>query len=295
MAARLCLLLALLVPLAAQARALEVALTVDTVPGEPHHLAAIQSAFQARGLPSVTGFVTGAHLTSNPAAMQAVRNWIGAGNRVGNHTYSQADLRQLPLADYLADIDRNESVLETATGDTENWRVYRYPNLLEGTDAANRSAIRNHLAARGYRIAPVTIDLDDNLWADAYARCRAKGDDAMAITVQRGVVADALLQVLWADEMARALLGRPIKHIMVLHSRGLLADTADDLLQALSEHHIAIIDLRDALQDPAYATDIPADGPMGGPFLEQLASVHPVTKAPEPVPHPIAWLSQVCR
>ena len=52
----------------------------------------------------------------------------------------------------------------------------RYPFLHEGDTLEKRRAVRAWLFAHGYKVAEVSMDFEDYLWNEPYARCMAKHD-----------------------------------------------------------------------------------------------------------------------
>jgi peptidoglycan-N-acetylglucosamine deacetylase len=277
----------------ANARTLDVAITIDSLPGGARNLAAIEHALSDYNVGVVTGFVQG-NRVNTPERALALKTWYAGGHRLGSNTYAYANATQMSANDFIAEVSRNEDVLHRATGESHSWRLFRFPFLEEGADADTRSSLRQHLRDADYRIVPVTVDPGDRHWDAAYTRCMKRGDTSMAVTIQRGMVADTLLQLLWADEAARFIFGRPIKHILTVHAGSLLAANAAELLQALTEHRVRFIDLDTALQDPAYAT-IPENAtPVGGNLLAQIIAARDLQDAPRPMAHPINWLAEQC-
>jgi hypothetical protein len=134
-------------------------------------------------------------------------------------TYSHAAIAS--AEQYLADVDADEPELRRLVGDTRTsvhrWKVFRYPSLIEGTDSASRAAIRRGLAARGYRIAPVTIDFHDWAYSEAYERCESKKDIAAVAALRRDFLDRGADTFEWARSAAQSLVGRSIAQILLLH------------------------------------------------------------------------------
>lgn len=85
--------------------------------------------------------------------------WLTAGHELGNHTYAHRSAHQTPLADYLADITRGETVTRALTRRAGRpLRYFRHPQLHAGRSLAYRRAVEQLLAERGYTVAPVTVD-----------------------------------------------------------------------------------------------------------------------------------------
>jgi peptidoglycan/xylan/chitin deacetylase (PgdA/CDA1 family) len=221
----------------------------------------------------VTGFLNGATVERHPEDAAAIERWLAAGNRLGNHTYSHADLGRTDVASYLADVLRNEAWLAKFAGPpmgAHDWRVFRFPFLQEGATLDAREAVRAQLLARGYRIAPVTVDFDDWQWFPVFARCKgptAARDVEELRADYREAAREALLA---ADEQARELFGRPIRHILLVHAGAFTAEMIDDLLAEYEALGVRFIALERALDDPAYRLDPQFSASFGATFLTQV-------------------------
>jgi peptidoglycan-N-acetylglucosamine deacetylase len=221
---------------------IEVAITVDDLPRPPWPqdgvsaqtlLDKLDAAFAEHHLPPVTGFVNGRRLEEHPEDRAALQRWVRAGNLLGNHTYSHTDLAKVSLAQYTADIEKNEALLTAVQGAVapgRDWRVFRYPYLQEGPSQPTRESLRDYLFKRGYRIAEVTVDFEDWQWFPIFTRCAAAGDERAIDKLRaryRRAARDTLLD---SDRLARDLFGRRIRQVLLLHSGSFTAEMIDDLL-----------------------------------------------------------------
>lgn len=154
----------------------QVAVTIDDLPfvGTCDEAAVRQftSALLKPGIP-LTGFVIGSRCAE--IAPGVLKMWTEAGATLGNHTWSHADLNSMPAAEYEADIVKGEARFG---GRAARW--FRHPFLHAGADAATKGRIDAFLARRGYRVAPVTLDNSDYMFAAVYAAALERGDPAEA-------------------------------------------------------------------------------------------------------------------
>jgi peptidoglycan/xylan/chitin deacetylase (PgdA/CDA1 family) len=289
---------------------IDVAVTVDDLPRHGPEVPGLSrlaiaqafvAAFRAHRLPPVYGFVNGGAVVARPSEDAVLDAWTRTGNPLGNHTWTHVDPRTTSLSAYLADIDANESLLRRyaraeRAEDDRTWKVFRYPFLLEGADAASRAAIRRHLAAAAYRVAPVTIDFFDWAFVPPYARCLAKGDERSLALLEQRWLAEADTFLTWADRAARELFGRPIPHVLLLHAGALDAKMIDALLSLYERRGVRFVSLDAALDDPAYAAharEIENANVLGGTALEQLQRARG-RSGPEAPDHPLSWLVSLC-
>jgi peptidoglycan/xylan/chitin deacetylase (PgdA/CDA1 family) len=285
----------------------EIAVTFDDLPavsvakGDPASLAVFTDRllqnFTAAQVP-VVGFVNGGKLTvpgeglgEQGARMALLGKWLAKGFELGNHTYSHRSLNDLSLEDFEADVVRGEPVVAALMGGRGlPLRYFRHPFLQVGLDLDKRHAFEGWLAARGYTVAPVTVDNDDYIFAAVYAGALKAGDPESARRT-----AEAYLRYMDAvfdfDEgLSQTLFGRPIRHVLLLHANELNADHAGRLFARLAQRGYRFVSLARALEDPAYGSGDVYVGRWGISWLHhwEQAMGRPGTGAPDPP----AWVSQ---
>lgn len=261
---------------------LEVAITVDDLTRPPFDpaldppervLERLTEAFARHHLPPVTGFVNGGTVDGRPADRAALEAWLRSGNRLGNHTWSHLDLAKAGVEGFMADVERNEPLLTSLAGPAApraGWRVFRFPFLQEGATVEAREAVRQQLFARGYRIAEVTVDFEDWRWSPAFARC-TRVEDMQGIDALRELYRSAARKALLdADERARALFGRRIRQIVLIHAESFTAEMIEPLLAEYESLGVRFVPLDDALADPVYHVDPRIARSWGSPFLVQV-------------------------
>jgi len=112
----------------------------------------------------------------DPQRVALLRDWLGAGLELGNHSYSHRDLHLTPLDVFEDDVLKGELVtrrLMTERGLT--LRFFRHPFLHTGRDLEKKARFELFLGEHGYLVAPVTIDNDEYIFAAAYDRSFARG------------------------------------------------------------------------------------------------------------------------
>jgi hypothetical protein len=78
-----------------------------------------------------------------------------------------------------------------------------------------------------------------------------------------------------AEKLANDVMGRPIKHILLLHANRLNAAFLDDLLTEIAAYGYKFISLKEALSDPVYSIKDTYVGPKGLSILERIANSDP--------------------
>ena len=190
-----------------------VALTFDDLPGVfldtsvAHARAANERliASLGRATAHATGFVNEDKLRGTRERASLLELWLDRGLDLGNHTWGHPDLHRVSLADYQAAVLRGDSVtrrLMSARGAAP--RFFRHTFLHTGRD----TAIERFLGEHGYRVAPVTIDNYDYLWARAYDRALLDGDSVEARRIGDDYVAYMDTVFGFYEAQSRALFGR---------------------------------------------------------------------------------------
>ncbi len=131
-------------------------------------------------------------------------------------------------------------------------RYFRHPFLFTGTTPEYKKGLAEFLAARGYTVAPVTVDNGDYIFADVYLKAKKRGDSE---TAKR--VADAYVPYMESvfehfERLAAETFGREVKHILLLHANEINADRFDELAAMMKRRGYAFVTLEEALKDPAY-------------------------------------------
>jgi hypothetical protein len=172
--------------------------------------------------------------------------------------------------------------------------VFRFPFLHEGDDLASHRAIREHLRARGYRIAEVTMDFGDWAWNDPYARCAAKKDEHAIAALEKSYLETSAAFRRYSIAQAREIFGRPIKHVLLLHAGALDARVMDDLLTRWERAGVRFISLDEAMADPIYRLDPERGASTGDTLLDQIVLWNNPPHPPGPL-IPVTLLDAICR
>jgi peptidoglycan/xylan/chitin deacetylase (PgdA/CDA1 family) len=226
----------------------------------------------AHGVPAI-GFVNEDKLLTDGRVderrVDLLRRWAGAGLELGNHGYSHLDFHATPTDAYIADVARGDSATRVVLAEVGmRPRFFRHPFLHTGRTLDDRRRFEASLADRGYRVAPVTIDNYDYLFAAAY-------DRAPADSVRRRV-ADEYLRYMEAvaeyyERQSTALLGREIPQVLLLHANRLNAEHFGRLAEMYARRGYAFVTLERALGDPAYASEDTYTGQAGITWLHRWA------------------------
>jgi peptidoglycan/xylan/chitin deacetylase (PgdA/CDA1 family) len=236
----------------------QVAITIDDLPrgGDrgPGDLASIRAMteqllrpFREQKIP-VIGFVNeGRGGLGAQELRQILDIWLDAGADLGNHSYSHLNLNDTPLDEYTDDILKGEPVLRAALAARgRKIEFFRHPFLHTGPTPAVKRGLKQFLDRHGYRVAPVTIDTDDYLFAVQYTspgyKERVRSE---YIPYMESVVA-------FFERRSAEVLGREIPQILLIHANQMNAGLMPELLAMFRRRGYTFISLDEALRDPAY-------------------------------------------
>lgn len=207
-----------------------------------------------------------------PRRAALLQRWLSAGLELGNHSYAHSDLHLISLAAFERDVLEGESVTRALLATTgRTLRYFRHPFLHTGRDLATRQEFELFLEQHGYRVAPVTIDNYDYIFAAAYDRTLARGDSLAAEGIAETYLGYMLRVVRYYEDQSRALLGREIPQVLLLHANWLNATHLDGLVDSLRARGYAFITLDSALTDTAYGSPDEYVGPAGISWLHRWA------------------------
>ncbi|MFZ5636413.1 MAG: polysaccharide deacetylase family protein [Pseudomonadota bacterium] len=282
-----------------------IAVTIDDLPWQrmattpaealPARHAALLEQLRRGGVP-VVGFVNEDKLEIDgmlrPERLAMLQDWLDAGYELGNHTYGHVDAHVVGVEAFQDAILKGERQLRpmlAQRGATPRW--FRHPYLRAGQTDADKRAIVDFLAAHGYRVAPVTVDNGEWVWAFAYARVLdgevAVADrEAMLERLRLGYVPYMLNKLDYYEQQSQALLGYALPQILLLHANELNGASYAELIAGIRRRGYRFVALDDAMQDPAYAREDGYRGRFGPSWLHRWAMAEQKPKtfyAGEPV------------
>jgi peptidoglycan/xylan/chitin deacetylase (PgdA/CDA1 family) len=263
----------------------EVAVTFDDLPGvvapgegTPELRALTEkllAAITKARIPAV-GFVNEGKLgpagSPDPDRLGLLARWVSAGLELGNHTRSHPDLHRIPLEEFEENVSSGEETTRALLASRgKSLRYFRHPFLHTGLTLETRRSLEEFLTARGYRVAPVTIDNSEWIFARAYVAAWARGDGALAKKVADAYAPYMDEKTAYFERQSVRLFGREIRQILLLHANRLNADRFAELAGRLKSRGYAFITLDRALEDPAYGTPDTFTGRGGISWLHRWA------------------------
>jgi peptidoglycan/xylan/chitin deacetylase (PgdA/CDA1 family) len=263
----------------------EIAVTFDDLPGvvAPGEGIAELTALTgklvrtivAERIPAV-GFVNEGKLapagSRDPERVALLAGWTSAGLELGNHTCSHLDLHRTSLEKFEEDVVAGEGATKSLLSPSHrSLRYFRHPFLHTGRTLETRKSLEEFLAARGYRIAPVTVDTSDWIFARAYALAKQRGDRDAARKIAAAYVPYMLAKTEYFERQSIRLFSREIRQILLVHANALNADHFSGVAEGLRARGYIFCSLDRALEDPAYGSPDTFTGAGGISWLHRWA------------------------
>jgi peptidoglycan-N-acetylglucosamine deacetylase len=244
----------------------QVAVTIDDLPaGASNFMTATEitdmttrllATLQQEKIP-VVGFVNERKLYTFGEVDQrikALEMWLDAGYELGNHTYSHASLNRVGLKQWEEEVIEGEPVLRLLMVPRKmTLRYFRHPYLDTGLDLQTRRESEAFLASRGYRIAPVTLDAWDWMFAFVYDDAKKRNDTVLQDQLAAAYLSysDAVFD--YCEKLSLQIMGYEPKQVLLLHANRLEADHISDLAAVMRKRGYSFIPLDQAISDAAYS------------------------------------------
>ena len=251
-----------------------------------------------QGIPAI-GFINENKLYVDGAVdssrVRLLELWLDAGLELGNHTFSHPDLHRVALNEFKQDLVRGEQIsgeLLAARGSA--LRYFRHPFLHTGLDLETKLAVEDFLAQRGYRVAPITIDNSEWIFARAYDEALDRKDEELQARLAREYVDYMMRLVRYYEGQSKELFDREIPQVLLLHANALNAHHLGELVVSLRQRGYRFIDLDEALKDPAYSSEDTYTGPGGLTWLHRWAITRDVDRSLfQGEPTTASWVQEV--
>ena len=274
----------------------QVAITIDDLPrgGDrgPSDLAGVRAMtqellrpFREQHIP-VIGFVNAGRSQLDGQGLQEVLNvWLDAGAELGNHSYSHPDINSVALDAYTDDIVRGEAEIRQALASRgKKLEFYRHPFLHTGPTPEIKKGLQDFLDRRGYRVAPVTLDNADYMFAVAYLQ------PELQARVRNEYVPYIESTVEFFERRSVDVFGREIPQILLIHASAMNADLMPELLDMFRRRGYRFVTLSAALADAAYRSPDEYAGRNGFSWIHRWSKTKGM--APQGEPDPPEWVAK---
>jgi peptidoglycan/xylan/chitin deacetylase (PgdA/CDA1 family) len=273
-----------------------VAIGSSYLPGAQRATSSLLKILARHRAPAI-GFVNEIQLRGSvdrEARIALLRQWIDRGMLLGNHTYSHPDFNTLSVEQFQEEIVKGEEVTRRLLAARPGAPLFfRHPMTHTGDTKDKKEAIETFLAARGYRIAPHTIENSDFVFNRVYAHAVAKRDTALAMKVRDAYLDFTIAATAFAETISPKIFGREISQTLLLHANNLNADTLDELLKRYESRGYRFITLEEAMTDPAYKTPDTLVSNFGPTWLWRWNKSLGVNVSFASDPEPPVWVTEM--
>jgi peptidoglycan/xylan/chitin deacetylase (PgdA/CDA1 family) len=218
------------------------------------------AVFDTYKIPAI-GFVNESKLYQDgridPEKVDLLKTWLAAGYELGNHTYGHKSYHRVSYDEFTQDVIEGERVCKDLVKNyNQQYQYFRHPYLHVGLNKEKHDSLTMFLHLHNYKEAPVSIDNDDYMFAYAYHMAMKKKDLTLMLQIGSDYVNYMEKKLLYFENQSVKLLGRNIKHILLLHANAINADYLADLAERYKRLGYHFISMEDALQDSAYQAEI---------------------------------------
>ncbi|MGH9742268.1 MAG: polysaccharide deacetylase family protein [Candidatus Acidiferrum sp.] len=242
-------------------------LKLDTGLQWPDANSRILKALDSRSIRAAL-FVCGMRV-DEPEGSKLLASWDQAGHMICNHSYSHLNYGgPTSYADFAVDFLKNEKVIAPY----QNKKLFfRYPFLKEGDTVDKRDRFRALLKESGYRVGHVTIDTSDWYINERMADRLVKQPKASIEPYRDYLIAHLLDRASFYRKLAIDVVGRDIRHTILIHYNSLNALVLPDVMAAFEKGGWQWIDASLAYQDDVFRS-LPKTLPAGESLIWALAT-----------------------
>jgi len=235
----------------------------------------ILSTCEAKGIPAIgyvneTKIYLGGELNEERAAI--LESWLKRGFDLGNHTFSHADFHKIGIEAFKKEIIKGERYSKTLLPKYgKQLKYFRHPYLRSGASEETSHSLDAYLKEKNYTPAPVTLDSDDYLFAQRYARAMQKGDSARMKEIGETYVKHTENKLQFYEKLSEAVFDRNIAHTYLMHANLLNGDYLDEIAEMFKRNGYEFVSQEEVLQDPAYNEPVTKFGNWGMSWLYRWA------------------------
>ncbi|OYU67880.1 MAG: polysaccharide deacetylase-like protein [Cytophagaceae bacterium BCCC1] len=201
-----------------------------------------------------------------------LEKWLKYGMDLGNHTLRHKDFNNVDFDVYTSDILKGEKITKALLRKyNKEMKYFRHPFLHVGDTKNRADSLENFLNKHDYTTAPVTIDNEDYLFANAYQKALIKKDTVLAQTIGKDYISYMEQKMFYYEKMTQGLFNRQIPQILLIHASLLNADYIQALAELYTKNGYKFTSIDLTVADEAYKTPITKFGKYGISWLDRWA------------------------
>ena len=162
-------------------------------------------------------------------------------------------------------------------------RYFRHPFLHAGSTAETKAGLQRFLDDAGYRVAPVTIENRDYMYAALYTRPEHRERAQLEYVPYMESVVE------FFERRSVEVAGREFPQVLLIHANALNADLMPELLGMFRRRGYDFVSLETALADQAYRLPEQYVGRGGFSWIHRWSITKGMPNKGEP--DPPAWVT----
>ena len=219
------------------------------------------------------GFVVGEQIQES---FDILGEWLNNGHTLGNMTYSNQDLNQLGISQFIDDIRHGEQELDPMIkGFGQRKKYFRYPYLHYGNTSEKKKELSLYLDSKHFYVVPATVIIEDYLYNMSLDKMGKEPDTTAYFALMNEYINNVLDEIEASENLSLEVLGRPCKQILKLRANRINAVFLDEMLGAIKEMGYTFISVDTALKDKAYHRPEAYFGSGTVNFLQMLKESDP--------------------
>ncbi|MBQ4845066.1 polysaccharide deacetylase family protein [Pseudoalteromonas sp. MMG005] len=230
----------------------EIALSFDDAPTQGNSFMSgmdktrgIIEGLKSNNVKDAVFFVTTGNIVDDKGK-ERIEAYTQAGFHLANHSHNHLSANKVDVKKYLADFNKSHLVLQ----DYKNvLKLHRFPYLHYGSTTDVRKKLEKHLSGMGYKFGYVTVDNFD--W---YINGRLLSAHHNKRIIDFNKLRQLYVETIWQsihfyDQLAKSHVGKPVKHILLLHENELAALFIGDLVSHIRSQGWKVISPIEAYKD----------------------------------------------
>jgi len=214
------------------------------------------------------GFVVGDQIEGS---FDLLGDWLNDGHILGNMTYTNQDLHQIGIEQFIGDIRAGEDALKTMLeGFGQKQSYFRYPFLHYGIDTEAKKQVKLYLDVNDYIVVHASVVIEDYLYNLTLEKMGKTPDSSQFDELLNEYVNHVLDEIELMETVAKQVLGRSCRHILRLKANRLNAVFLDEMLTAIEDMGYTFIPLDRALDDELYQLPEAYFGSRGVSYLYMI-------------------------
>lgn len=245
----------------------KIAITVDDLflwkgmPWAPGHTPksvaeALMTAFARHSIAGVYAFSGTAPTDEDSSLLHIFDRWVERGHFISNHTHYHANLNWIEADHYVRDIERTGYLIDQWASQSPT-RYFRYAMDNWGNSQGKFEQVGAYLAKNKYTAAPINTWFYDTDFIAPHYRANLAKDEAAIRYLRNTFIETALQQLRVQAAAARAMFGRDISYIWLIHATPLAAECIGDILDGFAAGGAEFIGLDEAMLDPINSRPVP--------------------------------------